>query len=69
MRKLKCQFKLTPEDIERRNNEIEKLRVKICSQVEMAATLGYVDVTLPISEVREMLHILTLTSHWVQNNS
>ena len=47
----------TPVEIEQ---DFEDLRVKICSQVEMAASLGYDDVTLPISEVRQLLHVLTL---------
>lgn len=47
----------TPSEIEK---DFENLCIKVCSQVEMAAGLGYSDVTLSISEIRQLLHVLSI---------
>ena len=53
----------TPEEdaeCKRIENEFLDLRVKVCAKVEAAARSGASEVSLPVSDVRQLLHVLAI---------
>lgn len=56
----------TPEEdaeCRRIDDEFMALRVKVCAQVESAASAGWPVVSLSVSDVRQLLHVLSICDH------
>ena len=59
----------TPEEdaeCRRLEQEFEDLRVKVCRQVEAQARAGCSNVLLAVNDVRQLLHVLSITAFKVK---